>query len=122
MDAQRGCFYVELGDAAGNAGCLDQANPEEANLIITRAIVRTTTQATGGARNLNIGVGAEGADNNNVFAAYAATTGTFEDHMRVAGPGTGIAVLWGAAQFLTVTANADPADQVAALYIEYVRE
>jgi hypothetical protein len=122
MDAQRGCFYVELEDAAGAAGCLNQANPEEADLIITRMVLRVPAQSAGGARTLNIGTGVAGADNNNVFVAAAAATGATLDNMFAAGAGTGVAVRWGAAQFLTVTANADPADQVAALYIEYIRE
>ena len=121
MADQKGCYHVELGDDAGNAGCLDLLNPEGEDLIITRCIVVTDTQATGGARDLNIGVGAEGADNDNVFDDYTATTNTFEDHMRVAGPGEGTAVQWDAAQYLTVTASADPEGQVASLYIEYIR-
>ncbi len=121
MAEQRGCLYIDLLDGVGNAGCLDMANPEEEDLIVTRVLITVELQATGGARDLNVGVGAEGADNAGIFAAAAAATGLFEDHMRIAGAGTGTAVRWNAGQFLTVTANADPAGQIAALYVEYVR-
>jgi len=121
MADQRGCYYVDLLPGVGNAGCLDLPNPEEVDLIVTRVLVTCALQATGGARDLNVGIGAAGADNNNLFAAAAAATGLFEDHMRIAGAGTGTARVWGAAQSLTVTPSADAAGQVAALYVEYIR-
>lgn len=95
------------------------ANPVGEELIITQAIVRTTTQSTGAA-TLDIGV-----------AANATTASdTLIDGLSVATapivlgtPGTNGLVprVWGASQYVTATASATTAGMVGSLHLICIR-
>jgi len=119
MAENKGCFKVALEDGDGNAGCLDLLNPEGADVIIYRVFINVTTEATGGARTLNVGVGAEGADLANIIdASAAAATGTLLD-MKTEDDADSI--IWEDGDYLTVTPSADAEGQVADLYVQYIR-
>jgi len=123
-----GWFSVPLtGVAATIGGAIASiANPEGADIIVTRALLYVKTNSTGAA-NLTIGVGtsattdysdmmtatamAAAAGKIYTCSAYSASIAT-----EVTAPG-----VWLAAEFCNVTGSATTAGLTGTLYVEYLR-
>lgn len=121
MAAQNGAYKVALGVGTGNAGVLNLANPEGVDLIVTRLVVNTTTPSTGAA-NIDAGIGASGASADNLIDGQAVgTAAKVLDNVSDGGTNGKARQKWAAADYLTITASADPAGLVGHAYVEYVR-
>jgi hypothetical protein len=121
---QSGAFEIELAGVAATTGgaIAGVANPEGADLIITRCILRTTTHSTGAA-NLDIGIGASATTSNDTLLDGIAvgSAGKIADNIDDQGTNGQSYQLWGASQFLTVTGSATTVGMVGKLFIQYVR-
>ena len=124
MSEQKGAYKVALTAATGTTagGVLSLANPEGADLIVTRLVLDITTEATGAA-TVDAGIAANGttsADNlidaGDVGAAVAVL-----DNIEDGGTNGQAVYKWGSSQYLTVTASATLAGLVGNAYIEYIR-
>lgn len=124
MAEGKGALYGSLMAAITTTGgdALGLANPEGVALLITRFVLRITTEATGAA-NVDAGVAADGTtsaddllDGQDVGSA-AVVLDNIDDQ------GTnGQSVLeWGATEYVTVTPSATLAGLVGTYYIEYIR-
>ena len=122
----KGCFYTDLVPAAvGAAGMLAVANPENADLIITRVMI-VTTEAGAGATTVDAGIAADAvtADDTLIDGQDVNAVGLVDGVVDRAGNAV-VARLWGANEFLTVSKVAGGALSevgiVAKIYVEYVR-
>lgn len=126
--ARKGAFVAQydVGEAAaaGAAGILSVANPEERDVFITRVLV-IPSNAGDAETSINVGVGVDGAASyNNIFAANRADRLTdIQDNLAAAGEIESI--LWEADHFLTISKNAGAADSefnmAGQVFVEYVR-
>lgn len=125
MSEGKGCLSGSLTAATTTTGgdCLNLANPEGADLIITNFIIRTTTVSTGAA-NIDAGVAASATSNDELIDGLdvhgalvcesnhdQVTAGTVAEHE----------VVWGSDEYVTVTPSATVAGLVGTYYIEYIR-
>lgn len=108
--------------ATTGGAIVSQANPENASLIVTRAVLHRTTKSTGAA-NADIGIGSSATtsydnllDGVDVGAAEGA-----EDNVDEQGTNGLSTMLWPAAHFLTMTGSASTAGLVGTLYVQYIR-
>lgn len=124
MTAQSGAYKAALiavtGTTAG--GVLSLANPEGADIIVTRLVLDITTEATGAA-TVDAGIAANGStssdnliDAGNVGAAVAVL-----DNVSDGGTNGKARQKWGSSQYLTITASATLAGMVGNAYIQYIR-
>jgi hypothetical protein len=124
MSEQKGAYVIDLTAATvTTAGAVASVkNPEGAALIVTRAVLRTTTHSTGAA-TLDIGIAANGttSSDNLLNAIAVGTAAKVADNTIDGGTNGKGAVLWAANHFLTATASATTAGMVGKLYIEYIR-
>jgi hypothetical protein len=124
MSEQNGAYKVAIagdGDTAGDV--LSLANPEGADLIITRLVIQVTTASTG-ACTVDAGVAADGTTSadNLIDGLSMAATGVF-DNIEDQGTNGKSAKLWGASQYLTISrASGASAGLVGDAYIQYIRE
>ena len=128
-DAQKGKFCVEItGEAAiGLQGNI--LNPEGVALHIVNGYLYVETAATAAA-TLNIGVGASGADNDDLISAFDIQGATVGGVYKVIGTDlasegamtTPKGLAWAANSYLTLTSAAASAVGFAGkLYLEYLR-
>lgn len=124
MSAQTGAYTVALSKAAGAGGVLSVANPEGVGLIVKRVIIHKTGGA-GGAITADVGIAANGTTSSDTLmdAASLVSAGLIdnEDDKGTNGKGR---QLWGATEYLTASASADPSATSLAgyAYIEYIRQ
>ncbi len=119
MSAGKGCFGpIEL-VPVGVAGFLAAiANPEEADVIVTRVIIDVTTEATGAA-NMRAGVGATATTNtdNLITDTAVGAAPVVLDSADTAGRSQ----KWEDDQFITIRGSADTTGLVGNAYVEYIR-
>lgn len=102
------------------------ANPEGVDLLITEAFLHIKTGATAAA-TFNIGIGASGADNNNLMSAFdvnaPGNNTCWNVVARVASEAAMTTpALWLSTLFLTLTSAAASAEGLTAtLYVKYIR-
>lgn len=123
MPFQRGAFLLALvGQATpSNGGAGSIANPEGRDLIVTKVTLRVVTPSAGAA-NVNVGVGASGANNSNLISALAisgAITGLAYNGLNPAANAQHM--VWGAGQVLNATVSAASADFRGTVYVEYLQ-
>ena len=125
MSEGKGCLSGSLTAATTTTGgdALNLANPEGAALLITRFILRVTTEATGAA-NVDAGVAATGTSNDELLdgvdvGSAAIICDNIEDC--IDGNVAQACVEWGSDEYVTVTPSATLAGLVGTYYIEYVR-
>lgn len=120
----KGALQVAIAGVASMAGggILALANPEGADLIITRVILNRTTKSSGAA-TADIGVAANGttsADNLLDGVDIGATEGV-EDNITDKGTNGKSRQRWGASQYVTMTGSASSVGLAGTLSIEYIR-
>ena len=103
----------------GNAGMLSLLNPEGATIVITRLILDITTAATG-TPTVDAGVTTVAASADDLIdgAAIGAAV-VVVDNITDAGTNGLSSVKMGAAEYVTITASADPAGAVGSYYLSY---
>ena len=119
MAEQKGVYGPIALTPRGDDGVLvGVANPEEADVIITRVTVDVTTESDGAA-NLQVGVAANAttADNSLITATAVGAAATIVDSVDV----TQNVQKWEDDEFLTFHGSADTTGLVANAYIEYIR-
>ena len=108
-----------LGVGTGNAGMLSLLNPEGAIIFITRLILDVTTQATG-TPTVNCGVTTVAASADDLIDGGAVGAAVVVlDNIEDGGTNGQATVKMGAAEYLTITASADPAGLVGSYYLSY---
>lgn len=120
MAEGKGAYTAALTATTATTGgaVLSLANPEGADLIITRLLLDVTTGSTGAA-NLTGGVAAAATTaNDGLITATAAGSGAV---LMDSANTTGRAQKWGANQFLNVTGSGSTAGMVGKAYVQYVR-
>ncbi len=124
MDEQKGALQSALIAVIGTTGggILSLANPEGADLIITKFVLNITTEATGAATG-DFGVAANGTTSSDTLldgvdlGAAAAIFDNVDDQ----GTNGQSVLLWGSSQYITGTASATLAGLVGYAYVEYIR-
>ena len=124
MAEQKGCYRVALvaGTTTAGGDVLSVANPEGADLLITRFALNVTTDAAGAA-NIDAGVAAGATTtSDNLIDGAAMAAGTFDnadaDNQGTNGKGV---QAWDSDEFITITPDATCAGLVGYAYIEYIR-
>jgi hypothetical protein len=124
MAEQKGAFVVTLTPTAATTGgaVASVKNPEGADLLITRVVLRTTAFSTGAA-DLNIGIGATATteDDTLIDGIAVGTAVKIADNIKEKGTNGLERKLWPAAHFLTVTGSATTAGLAGKVYVEYIR-
>lgn len=131
MAAQSGALKIPLTAATTNAvgGVIKLENTEGVDLIITRAILDITTEATG-TPTLSMGIDDEGdVSSNTLFDAVAIGTaaGVLDNLLTPSHGGSepGVAnkpsVRWPAGHFLVATASASAAGLEGNAFIQFIR-
>lgn len=124
MAEQKGAYRYALAALDTGGGVLSLANPEGADVIVTRLILDVTTAATAaGTVDAGIAAGATTSSDNLIDGqdvnAAIGTFGNIDDQ----GTNGQSVQKWGSAQFLTVSkASGACAGLVGYAYIEYIRE
>jgi len=126
MAQGKGCLTGSLTAATTTTGgdALNLANPEGADLIITRFIINVTTEATGAA-NIDAGVAATGTSNDELLDGVdVGSAAILDDNINgvVAAEVASAVVEWGADEYLTVTPSATLAGLVGTYYVEYIHQ
>lgn len=126
MAEGKGCYRYALTAGTTTAGgdILGIANPEGADLLITRFIVDVTTKTTGAA-TADFGIAAAATTSSDTLldeVNLGAAAAVF-DSADATDQGTNgkASRKWGSAQYLTGTPSASAAGLVGYVYIEYVR-
>jgi hypothetical protein len=124
MAQGKGALTGSLTAATTTTGgdALNLANPEGADLIITRFIINITTEATGAA-TVDAGVAATGTSNDELLdGTDVGSAAILVDNLEevVAGAVAKAVVAWGSAEYLTVTPSATLAGLVGTYHVEYV--
>lgn len=111
-----------LATATSAGGVAAIANPLGKELIITRAIVRTTTKSTA-ASTVDVGVAANATTSSDTLldgVDLGTAIGIFDNITNKGTNGKTVAV-WGASQFVTASqASGAVAGLVGELYVEYI--
>jgi hypothetical protein len=119
---QNGTFKIELTAGDGAGVTQSQANPEGADLYITRVVVEIETPSTG-ACTLDIGVAADATTSNDTLidGLSAATAGIFCNGKDPGSNGK-LGKKWGASEFFNVAeASGDITGLVGNIYVDYIR-
>lgn len=120
---QYGAYKVALVAAANTtAGAvLSLANPEKADLLVTRLVLDITT-AGPGSTTVDAGIAANGTTSaDNLIDAGAVSAIGVIDNIEDGGTNGQAVVKWTSTQFLTITASAALTGLVGNAYIEYIR-
>ena len=126
MSEGKGCLRVALvaGTTFTGGDVLSLANPEGADLIITRFIINITTAATG-TPSANAGVAADGvtsSDNLIDGCAIGSAVAHFDNaDSTLAGTNGRASQPWDSDEYVTVTPSASAVGLVGYAYIEYIR-
>ena len=123
MGFEEGSFRTPLTAVTGTTagGALSLANPEGADIYITRLVLNITTPSTGAA-TVDAGIAANGttSDDDLIDGLSVATAGVY-DNIKNGGTNGKAGQKWGASQYLTITASATLAGMVGEAIIEWVR-
>lgn len=122
MSKQYGAYRVALGTGTGAGGVLALANPEGVTLLITRLTLHITTPATG-TPTVDSGVAANGSTSSDTLidGQTVGDAAKVLDNIDDQGTNGQATEEWGASEYLTISASADPAGLVGYAYIEYLR-
>lgn len=124
MPEQNGCLKVALVAGGNTAGSvLALANPEGAQLLITRVILNVTTGA-GGAFTADCGVAANGTTSSDTLLdGVSIVAASVVDNINNGGTNGKARQLWGASEYITITPSASIAATAFAgnAYIQWVR-
>lgn len=124
MAEQNGCYKVALVAGGATAGSvLALANPEGAQLVITRVILNVTTGA-GGAFTADCGVAANGTTSSDTLLdGVSIVAAGVVDNINNGGSNGKARQLWGASEYITITPSASIAATAFAgnAYIQWVR-
>ena len=126
MAQGKGCLTGSLTAATTTTGgdALNLANPEDADLLITRFIINVTTEATGAA-TVDAGVAATGTSNDELLDGVdVGSAAILKDNVEecVDGNVAAAVVEWGEDEYLTVTPSATLAGLVGTYYVEYIHQ
>ena len=122
----KGAFCVDITGQVGLA-IGEIANPEGVDVTITQAWLECITGSTGAAA-VNVGIGASGADANDILSAFdfnAITEGALINCYVpeiVAETEVTVPADWGAAQYITFTGAASTAGFTGKLFVKYIRQ
>jgi hypothetical protein len=123
MAELKGALVVNLAALDTAGGVLSLANPEGADLIVTRLVLDVTTKSTG-ACTVDAGVAANGTTSNDTLIDgldVGTAAGTFDN---IENQGTnGLALVkWTSSKYLTISkASGAAAGLVGKAYIQWVR-
>lgn len=124
MSEQKGAYKVALTAATDTTagGVLSLANPEGADIIVTRLVLDITTPSDGAA-NVDAGIAANGStsSDNLIDGQSVATAAKVLDNVSDGGSNGKARQKWTSSQYLTITASATTAGMVGNAYIEYIR-
>jgi len=124
MAEGKGALYGDLTAAATTTGgdALGLANPEGVDLIITRFVLKITTEATGAA-TVDAGVAADATTSADdlIDEADVGSAAAIFDNIDDSGSNGQSCLDWGADEYLTVTPSATLAGLVGTYYVEYIR-
>jgi hypothetical protein len=124
LQEQKGAFVVPLTATTATTGgaVAAAANPEGAELLVLRCILRTTAHSTGAA-NLDIGIAANATTTNDTLIDGIAvgSAAKIADNIKEKGTNGLERQLWGATEFLTATGSASTAGLAGNIYVEYIR-
>lgn len=122
MSQQYGAYRAQLTATTGTTGggALALANPEGQPVIVTR-LTLYVEDASDGAATVDAGIGASATTSadNLIDGVSVAATGV-SDNITDKGSNGKSRQLWGASQFLTITASATLAGMIAYAYVEYL--
>lgn len=121
---QYGAYRVALTAATVTTGgaVAAIANPEGADVLITRCVIHTTTKSTSAA-TLNVGVAADATTSADTLldgVDVGTAVGVF-DNIDDKGSNGQSCLKWGSGEYVTATASATVAGLVGYIYIEYLR-
>lgn len=123
MAVGKGVLYGNLTAATTTTGgdALGLANPEGADLLITRFMLNITTAATGSA-NVDAGVAADATTSADdlIDGADVGSAAAIFDNIDDQGTNGQSLLEWGSDEYVTVTPSATLAGLVGKYYIEYV--
>lgn len=118
----RGAFRADLTAATGTTGggVLSLANPEGADVYVTRLVLNIATQSSGAAA-VDAGIAANGTTSSDILidGLSVATAGVY-DNVKNGGTNGKAGQKWGSGQYLTITASATTAGMVGEALVEYV--
>jgi hypothetical protein len=120
---QYGAHVTDIAGVASTAagGILALANPEGADLIVTRVVLDKTVQSTGAA-TADIGIAANGSTSSDTLMDGVSLQGAGPvDNISDVGTNGKARQRWNSGQFLTITGSATSVGLVGRLYIEYMR-
>ncbi len=124
MSEQKGAYKVALTAVTGTTagGVLSLANPEGADIIVTRLVLNITTPSSGAA-TVDAGIAANGSTSadNLIDGQSVATAAKVLDNVSDGGTNGKARQKWSSSQYLTITASATLAGLVGNAYIEYIR-
>lgn len=123
MAEGKGCLSGSLTAATTTTGgdALNLANPEGAAVLITRFILRITTEATGAA-TVDAGVAATGTSADDLLDGQdVGSAAVVLDNIDDQGTNGQSVLEWPSDEYVTVTPSATLAGLVGTYYIEYVR-
>ena len=124
MSEQKGAYRLALAAADTGGGVVSLANPEGADVIVTRLVIDVTTIATA-ACTLDAGIAAAAttvADNLIDGVDVHSATGVF-DNVEDGGTNGQAVYKWESDEYLTVSMKTGAAAGLAGYaYIEYIRE
>lgn len=123
MSEGKGALRFALSDTNAVGGILSEANPEGADLIITRFVLDVTTPATGAA-NFDVGVDADGAtgDDGLLDGQDIGSAAAVFDNVDDQGTNGQSVLEWGSSEYLVASPSADPAGLEGYAYVEYIRK
>jgi len=122
MAQGKGCLTGSLTAATTTTGgdALNLANPEGADLIITRFVLNVTTPATGAA-NVDAGVAATGASADDLLDGQdVGSAAILLDNIDDQGTNGQSVLHWDSDEYVTVTPSATLAGLVGTYHIEYI--
>lgn len=117
-----GSHRVALAKAEGAGGLAAIENPEGVDLIVTAFLVEHSGDGPG-TSTFDAGIAANGTtSSDNLIDGAALDAAGIYSNVGDAGTNGGFGVAWGAGEYLTVSASADPSatDLSGFVYVEYI--
>jgi len=124
MSEGKGAYRIALGEADAAGGVVSLANPEEADVIITKLIIDVTTKSTG-ACTVDAGIAANGStsDDTLIDGLDVGAAAILADNITNKGTNGNTVKKWGASEYLTISkATGAAAGLIGYAYVEWVRE
>lgn len=123
LQTGKGAAAYNLSDADTGGGVLSVANPEGADVIITRAVVHVET-VSDAACDVDMGVAADGTTSDDTLIDQldvGAATGAF-DYIDEQGSNGESCVVWPSDEYVTISKASGAAEGLeGTAYVEYVR-